>query len=345
MIRATQSILGRSSLPTCLLAGCLGVAVLLPDARVAAQAAPHTVSVETDLVKEPGGVVLVRLAKGAAITPGAVRGTWQEATLDGWIPLSALRNDSRDGFDVAVNLSAGVPIRAAAPNGAVRGTARAGALFDRVATQNQWVHVRRKAWVARSAVQAAASGPTAQQTPAQPPAAAPTPTGTADSSAWVTVPGGTTLAAQPSGGQVGALESSLRGEVVERRDGWSKVRMEFWVRDGNLGVGPPPDQITAEEIRTNPERYIGQTVEWTIQVLAVQKADELRPEIPLGQPYVLARGPLPETGFVYLLVQAEEAERFRGLEPLAEVRVRATVRSGRTRFLPTPVLTFVRRLD
>jgi hypothetical protein len=311
---------------------------------VAAQAAPHTVRVETDLVKEPGGVVLVRLAKGAAIVPGPVRGTWQEVTLEGWIPLSALRNDSRDGFDVAINLSAGAPIRAA-PGGAVRGTARAGALFDRVETRNQWVHVRRKAWVARSAVEAPAAAAATTPAAGQPPAAATPPAAASDSSGWVTVPGGTTLAGQPGGGQVGALESSLRGEVVERRDGWSKVRLEAWVRDGTLGVGPPPDQITAEEIRTNPERYIGQTVEWTIQVLAVQKADELRPELPLGQPYVLARGPLPETGFVYLLVQAAEAERFRGLEPLAEVRVRATVRSGRTRFLPTPVLTFVRRLD
>jgi hypothetical protein len=345
VIRATQSILGRSSLPTCLLAGCLGASALCVATPVVAQAPPHTISVETDLVKEPGGVVLVRLAKGAAISPGTVRGTWQEVTLEGWIPLSALRNDSRDGFDVAVNLSAGVPIRAAAPNGAVRGTARAGALFNRVETRNQWVHVRRKAWVARSAVQSPGAATPARPTPAQPEAATPAPAATTDSSGWVTVPGGTTLASQPSGAPVGSLESSLRGEVVERRDGWSKVRLEAWVRDGTLGIGAPPDQITAEEIRTNPERYIGQTIEWTIQVLAVQKADELRPELPLGQPYVLARGPLPETGFVYLLVSAAEAERFRGLEPLAEVRVRATVRSGRTRFLPTPVLTFVRRLD
>jgi hypothetical protein len=33
------------------------------------------------------------------------------------------------------------------------------------------------------------------------------------------------------------------------------------------------------------------------------------------------------------------------MEPLAKVRIRATIRAGRSRFLPTPVLTFVRRLD
>ncbi len=90
---------------------------------------------------------------------------------------------------------------------------------------------------------------------------------------------------------------------------------------------------------------MGQPVEWTLQVLAVQQADELRPELPPGQPYVLARGPLPETGFVYLVVRTDEVARFRNLEPLAKIRVRATVRSGRTRFLPTPVLNFVRLLD
>jgi hypothetical protein len=60
---------------------------------------------------------------------------------------------------------------------------------------------------------------------------------------------------------------------------------------------------------------------------------------------VLARGPLPETGFVYLLVVPDEAERFKAMAPLAHVQVRATIRAGRTRFLPTPVLTLVRRLD
>ena len=93
--------------------------------------------------------------------------------------------------------------------------------------------------------------------------------------------------------------------------------------------------------RDDPERYVGQTVEWSLQVLAVQQADELRPELPLGQPYVLARGPLPETGFVYLLVSEKEVATWRALEPLAEVRVRATVRAGRTRYL----LTYLDRTD
>ena len=55
--------------------------------------------------------------------------------------------------------------------------------------------------------------------------------------------------------------------------------------------------------------------------------------------------PDTETGFVYLAVPAAEAAAFRAMEPLSEVRVRATIRAGRSRFLPTPVLDLVRRLD
>ena len=103
--------------------------------------------------------------------------------------------------------------------------------------------------------------------------------------------------------------------------------------------------ITAAEIRAAPEKYVGQTVEWTIQVLGIQKADDLRPELPAGQPYLLARGPLPETGFVYVAITNEDADVFRRLQPLAQIKIRATIRAGRSRFLPTPVLNFVRRLD
>lgn len=318
----------------------------LVGALPAQRAAPiRRLTAETDFVKEPGGVVLARLARGSRLVAGVVQGSWQEVTLDGWLPATSLRPDTREGFDLAVGLAAGAPVRAGAGSGATLGAARGGALFKRVATSKGWVRVRRTGWVARNTLAAVGTSAAPAPATATPRADSVPRSAPGDSAGAVTIPGGTTLATQPGGSQVGSLESPLRGEVLERRDGWAKVRLEAWVRDGALGTAPPPDRITAEEVRTNPERYLGQTVEWTLQVLAVQKADELRPELPLGQPYVLTRGPLPETGFVYLVVQGAEVERFRSLEPLAEVRVRATVRAGKTRFLPTPVLDFVRRLD
>jgi hypothetical protein len=95
-------------------------------------------------------------------------------------------------------------------------------------------------------------------------------------------------------------------------------------------------------LRENPERYVGRSVEWRVQFLAHQHADELRPEMPAGRPYLLARGPLPESGFVYVLLTKEQAGQLQGLQPLDELAVTVTVRAARTRYLATPVVELVR---
>jgi len=292
-------------------------------------------ALETDLVKDPGGPVLAHLAAGTPVVIGTANGAWTQATMNGWVAANAVHEDRRDGFDVAIDAGAGTPLRELPGGGAVLGTARAGALFNRIETRNGWVHVRRPGWVAGAAL--IAHAPVAATT--SPPAAkAPPP-------AQTTVNAGATISAQSGGAAVATLEAPLSAEVLERRGGWTHVRVDAWVHDAALGNAPAPGGITAAEIRASPDKYVGQTVEWTIQVIGVQKADELRPELPAGQPYLLARGPLPESGFVYVAITTEDADVFRRLEPLAKIRIRATIRAGRSRFLPTPVLNLVRRLD
>ena len=76
-------------------------------------------------------------------------------------------------------------------------------------------------------------------------------------------------------------------------------------------------------------------------MIAVQVADELRPEMPPGQPYLLTRGPLPEPGFVYVTIPPERVAEFRALPPLHETVMRVTVKAARTRYLATPVVELV----
>ncbi len=301
--------------------------------------APDRIAAATEFVKEPGGTVLGRLVQGAIVRFGAERGGFREVTFDGWIAAASLRDDAREGYDVSVAPGGAAQVRAEpAADATVRATAVIGALFHRVGTRGSWVQVRRTAWVPGSATRAVAASPP----PAAPTAVAPQ---GAPDSAGPALPAGTEFSARADGPPIGRVEATRPVRVVDRQGGWSRVQLDVWVRDAVIGSTAAPDQISAAEIRADPDRFVGQTVEWSLQVLAVQAADELRPELPLGQPYVLARGPLPETGFVYLVVQGSEVEAFRRMEPLAEVRVRATVRAGKTRFLPTPVLDLVRRID
>ena len=87
-----------------------------------------------------------------------------------------------------------------------------------------------------------------------------------------------------------------------------------------------------------PPRSLGQVLRWRVQFIAVQKGDELRPDIPNGATYLLARGPLPERGFVYVIVPEARVATVSALAPLATIQVTARVRAGRSRYLGNPVV-------
>jgi len=325
--------------------------------------------------REPAGARLARLPAGRSVAPGRVRGEWVEVQLDGWIWTASTSRTSRDGFDLIVTAGEGENLRAA-PDGEVVARAEEGALFRRIETRGGWTRVRRSGWIERSTLARARPAParTGLGAGTGPPGGARVPalsreTATADSQARPAVapqPAGDS-APQPPPAEPARAErrATLRpGTTVHRSaegDGiaeirgpadvvvgtsdrdWVAVRIDGWVRATDLaGSPPPPPAITAAQVRDQPERFVGDTVGWRLQFLAHQRADELRPEMPLGHHYLLTRGPLPETGFVYVMVSREQATSFAGLEPLDVLEATVVVRAGRTRYLATPVVELVR---
>ena len=99
--------------------------------------------------------------------------------------------------------------------------------------------------------------------------------------------------------------------------------------------------VSAAELRAEPDRYVGQTLRWTLQIIALRTADDLRPDIPDGATYLLARGPMPERGFVYVVVPDANRAAVEALSPLATVQITARVRAGRSRFVGNPVVDLV----
>jgi hypothetical protein len=118
------------------------------------------------------------------------------------------------------------------------------------------------------------------------------------------------------------------------------VQFEGWVKTADLATAPPGVLVgvSAAELRADPQRYVGQVVRWTLQVIALETADDLRPDLADGTPYLLARGPLPERGFVYVIVPEAKKAAVATLAPLATVQVTARVRVGRARFIGNPVV-------
>ncbi|MGH7585159.1 MAG: hypothetical protein ACREMH_02835 [Gemmatimonadales bacterium] len=303
--------------------------------------------------KDPGGAELGMLEPGARVATGRTQGNWIAVTLDGWVYSPSVARTNRGGFDLVVSADGGENLRAA-PNGAKVARLSRGALLDRRTTQGRWIRVRREGWALRSAFAA----PAAQPTP-RPPAAAATPmagrqdgrmagdgqNGQGRNGDGERVVTGTNalLSGEPGGTAVATLADGAEGEVVARSGEWVKLRIEGWVSasDVRSAEGGPRRGVSAAEVRAQPERWLGQMLEWRLQLVAVRKADALRPELPEGREYLLARGPLPESGFVYVVISPAQAERFKAMPPLSELTVRGVLRAASTRWLPNPVIDLV----
>jgi len=350
---APQSSPGLLRLPACLVA-CILLATTAAAQQEEALAAP------TDLHREPRGAPLVSLPAGTPVETGEIKGDWKEATVEGWVYTPSTAPTRRDGFDLVVTPANGENLRRS-PNGPVVGRLREGTLLERVAVKGAWTHVRREGWVPRKAVAAehgkavpkpqaarAAQTEAAQGTAAAPasrPAAqgkapAPAPARHAPDVEPMELARETSLSAAPDGPQLATVQSGVPARVVARTPGWVKVQVDGWVKEEDIrpGGAGAAEGVTAEEVRTSPDRFVGQTLQWRVQLIAVQSADELRSEMAPGQPYLLTRGPLPEAGFVYVTIPVDRLAEFRALPPLQELVLRVVVRAARTRYLTTPVV-------
>lgn len=309
----------------------------------------------TTIHREPKGLLLARTVAASPIVVRDTRSGWSQFGLEGWVSSSLLKADKRNGFDVVVTAE-NVRLREE-PSGREIARLEEGMLLDKLEEKGSWTRVRRMVWADSNALRAPRvessesrvasgtkqdSGAKAQAVQAYvatqaPPAA--TSGITEATNERIELMRAAPLMSQPEGVQLAALNEGMTGRVVSRNDDWVKVQLEGWVRESDLkSASGALVGVTAAEIRANPERYVGQTVEWRLQYISGATADELRPEMPPGQPYLLARGPLPETGFVYLMLSRDDAARIQALPALTELTVRAKVRAARSRFLATPVL-------
>jgi hypothetical protein len=307
------------------------------------------ISTDTRLRKEPDGVPLVSLPAGAEVEAKGARGDWHEVVVEGWIFSSSTGPTRRDGFDLVVTEPEGENIRES-PNGAVVGRVRAGALLRKLETRGGWTHVSRAGWVPREAI----NSPSPADTPsvAQPdsvsvqPQTVTAPARLPADQDRAAVSRETAVYAAPEGGPYGTLQAGAPARVLGRTGEWVRVAVEGWVRESDLeaATGGALRGITAAEVRSEPARYVGRTVDWRLQLIALQTADELRTEMARGQKYLLTRGPLPEPGFVYVTVSESQAAEFRALPALQELTLRVNIKAARTKYLTTPVVELVSRV-
>jgi hypothetical protein len=312
------------------------------------------VSGETSFRKAANGVALGTLPRGYDLTTRRTSGGWVEFRLEGWIFTSSTTRVDREGFDLSVKQRENLRV---APNGALVARVTMGALLKRMEERGSWTRVQRDVWVQRSALQSPIATVPTPRPAARDSVRTPrrdttrTPAGVGAGIAAPAAPGdvvqaigATSLQATPQGPVIGALQPGASARVLSRSGGWVRVQVEAWVKEEDTRATIDSGAlkgVSAAEVRANPGRYVGKAVDWRLQFLAVQTADELRPEIPQGRSYLLTRGPLPESGFVYVIIPQDQVDRFRAFTPLQELAVRGTIKAASSRYLPNPVLELI----
>jgi hypothetical protein len=290
----------------------------------------------------PDARLLARVNPGTIVVGGASREGWTEVTLTGWIWERSVRPSPTPGYDLAVRTPGGETLRDA-PNGRVVARLLEGFLLNEVGRREGWIQVRRSGWMwARSLNRYEASDSAGPVVPADGDPATPAPAQTRKLD-QVTVGSGARLLGRPEGDTLATVLRPTAGRVVARTEGWARVQTEVWVRESDLSLTDDSVLVgvSAAEVRADGAAFEGKLVRWSLQLVAVQTADELRRDMPSGQRYALARGPLPEAGFVYALLSPAQAAALEGLAPLSYLTVVGRIRTARSRYLGNPIVELV----
>jgi hypothetical protein len=340
----TQCSRRPNGLPACFLALSLS-SVVLP---LSAQEQRYRVVRQESFRQEAGaqGRLLASVPAGVRVTGGAAHDGWVQVSLEGWIWGASVGRTDRDGHNLAVTAARGENLRSA-PNGPVIARLLSGFLLDEMSRDAGWARVRRVGWLPEPALAVVTGSDTAAVTvgalDTTSDSAIPRPAGSALDRAVLARESELVGTPASDGKRAGSLAAETPVRILARSGDWVRVQTEGWMRESDLRSTAPGliSGLTAAELRTHPQEYEGKLVQWTLQFLSIATADELRPEIPPGQRYLLARGPLPEAGFVYVTLSGAQQREAEQLPPLAQIVVVARIRNGRSKYLGNPVIDLV----
>ncbi|TVP74861.1 MAG: hypothetical protein EA352_09640 [Gemmatimonadales bacterium] len=164
--------------------------------------------------------------------------------------------------------------------------------------------------------------------------------------AMLTLQAGQALLLRPGGiDTLAVLAGASSAEVREREGEWMRVQLEAWVPAPGRGAegedAPPPPLlrgVTPTEIATSPDEYLGARVELELQFISVEAAEAIRTDFTEGEPFLLTRSAGAGQRFVYVAIDPDRVDEFRGLAPLDRIRIEGRVRAGRAALTGHPVL-------
>jgi len=317
--------------------------LLLGSAFPAAAQQFAVVRSEENVRAAPNGQVIGRALPGTRLAVEGREDRWVQVTLEGWVWLPSLRSRSGGNYNLTVSAAEGENLRDE-PRGRIAARLDPGTLLVEQERITGWARVKRTAWIWAPSVtlQEPAPAPPAGAQP--PPARAPSPPPV--ESRWIRGgPGGSPILSAPDGDTLARSAAGAELRVVGREGNWARVQVDGWVwsPEGMDATSAPGgvDPASVEAVSSDPGRYRGRVVSWTLQFIALERAERVRTDFFQGEPYLLTRAGSGEGMFVYVAVPPERMADIQGLTPLERVQVVGRVRTGAAELTGSPILDLV----
>lgn len=330
-----------------LLAG--GILVGSPATVVGQQEA--TVRVEENFRREPNGLILARVRPGATLRVLDTRGSWTQVEMSGWVWLPSLQVSQDPDLELVVAASGGENLRVE-PSGRILARLVDGALLAELEREPSWARVSRVGWIWTPSLE---DGPaTTVEEPSDPAVGEVAPAEASSTSTqgpaaripggFVGAAGGAILAA-PDGDTLAVARPSGDVEVVRREGNWARVRLEGWMWiPGNVGdsasatAAEAPSALEPADLSADPGAQAGRVVQWSLQFISLERAEEIRTDFFEGEPFLLTRFGGADGPFVYVAVPTDRMAQVEGLVPLERIEVTGRVRTGASALTGVPII-------
>ncbi len=316
------------------------ILALAPPAELTAQATARVNVSEENFRREPNGAQLATVLQGAEFAVLAEQGPWLEVELQGWIWAPSVTAADRDGFDLRVSAAGGENLRAN-PQGRIRARLLEGCLLQQIGSEGNWRQVRRRGWLWKTSLEVTGAPAVAAQASAESPDDA-GPTVAPVEPTLITAPTPLVVYATPDGDTIALFQTGAQAQVLGRSGDWVRVRVDGWIYgpaalDSALNLADSGTLMPAQ-LRSDPNHYKGALVRWRVQFISLRRAERARTDFEEGEPFIHARGPAGDPGFVYLAVPQALLAVAERLQPLEYVTVVGRVRTGRSALLGSPII-------
>jgi hypothetical protein len=263
---------------------------------------------------------------------------WVQFDLDGWVWTQSLQAVNRGSFDLVVSVEGGDNIRGTA-GGAVIGHLEQGTLLETVDRVPGWARVRRRAWVWRNAVALFETDPPRGAEEQSGFTALPS---VVDGEEWALGSADAPILSVPDGDTLAFSAPSTSLRILEREGNWARVRLEGWIwlpEDASGGVTESVrTDVTRAAVTASPDEYRGQVVQWDLQFISLERAEEIRTDFYETEPFLLTRMGDGDREFVYVAIPPERLGEAQGLNPLERIRILGRIRTGSSRLTGNPIL-------